>query len=268
MSALSVRIEGLGCWMPGFVDWPALRAGLRGEAEADPNVAARPNPALLPPAERRRAPQPVLLACEVAAQACAAAQRAPAELASVFASTHGDLLITDYMCATLASAPRELSPVRFHNSVHNAPAGYWTIAAHCHAASTSVSAFKASFAAALFEAAVQVHAEGEPVLLVAYDTESAGPLQDVSASHSMFGTALVLAAADKADSSLRLTWSATPCATEPRDTPWPPGFAESFAHNPMAAGALPLLAALATRARQSLRLPASINSTVEVEWTA
>ena len=33
----------------------------------------------------------------------------------------------------LAADPRELSPTRFHNSVHNAPAGYWTVAAHCHA---------------------------------------------------------------------------------------------------------------------------------------
>ena len=268
MSALTVQIEGIGCWTPGFVDWPAVRAGLRGETGADPAAVARPNPALLPAVERRRAPLPVLLACEVAAQACAAASRAPSELASVFASTHGDLLITDYMCLTLATAPRELSPVRFHNSVHNAPAGYWTIAAQCHAASTSISGYHASFAAALFEAAVEVHAEGNPILLVAYDTESAGPLQEVSPSRSLFGTALVIAAATGSGSTLRLQLAGKSVGPDVPDTLLPPEFAALAAQNPMAAGALPLLAALAKGDRRNLRLPAGLNSTLEVEWTA
>ena len=40
----------------------------------------------------------------------------------MFTSTHGDLAITDYMCQTLATAPSEISPTKFHNSVHNAAA--------------------------------------------------------------------------------------------------------------------------------------------------
>ena len=46
---------------------------------------------LLAPAERRRAPDTVAIALEVAAEACEAAARAPADLPCVFASTHGDL---------------------------------------------------------------------------------------------------------------------------------------------------------------------------------
>lgn len=267
MSALELRIEGIGCWAPGFVDWSRARAGLRGEGRADAEAASRPNAAMLPAAERRRAPQPVLLACEVATQACAAARRDPAELASVFACTHGDLLITDYMCATLASAPRELSPVRFHNSVHNAPAGYWTIAARCHAASTSISAFHASFAAGLFEAAVEAHAEGVPVLLVAYDTESAGPLQEVSPSHALFGTAMVLTAAGGADANLRLQLAATANDRKVAQLDLPEAFATLAGANPMAAGALPLLAAIARNQRQTLQLPAGLDNTLDVEWT-
>jgi hypothetical protein len=267
MSALGLRIEGIGCWAPGLVDWSCVRAGLRGEGRADAAVASRPNPAMLPAAERRRAPQPVLLACEIAAQACAAAGREPADLASVFACTHGDLQITDYMCATLASAPRELSPVRFHNSVHNAPAGYWTIAARCHAASTSISAFHASFAAGLFEAAVEAHAEGVPVLLVAYDTESAGPLQEVSSSHALFGTAMVLAPTAEAESNLRLRLAAMPETQDAKALALPDPFAALADTNPMAAGALPLLAAIARNECRFLRLSAGLDSTLEVEWT-
>src|SRR5690606_42059827 len=62
------------------------------------------------------------------------------------------LAITDYMAATLASDPRSISRTRFHNSVHNAAAGYWTIGAGCTAAATAVSAGPASFAQGLLEA--------------------------------------------------------------------------------------------------------------------
>jgi len=143
MHTLTVSIEGIGLWAPGIADWPAA---LRVFAGAAPDVAAvaKPSAAALPPAERRRAPEPVLIASEAAGQACAMAGRDPATLACVFASTHGDIAITDTMCETLAADPRELSPIRFHNSVHNAPSGYWTVATHCHAAATATKALMRS----------------------------------------------------------------------------------------------------------------------------
>jgi hypothetical protein len=63
MIALEVAIEGMGLWAPGWRDWTTARSGLLGEAEADAGVT-RPSADLLPPAERRRAPMPVLLACD------------------------------------------------------------------------------------------------------------------------------------------------------------------------------------------------------------
>ena len=100
---------------------------------------------LLAANERRRAPETVAVALEVALAACSDAGRDPKRLPSVFASTHGDLAITDYMAETLAADPRAISPTRFHNSVHNAAAGYWTIGAGCMAAATAISAGTASF---------------------------------------------------------------------------------------------------------------------------
>src|SRR5690606_29192269 len=127
---------------------------------AEPEQPPRkPSPQLLPANERRRAPDSVALALEVAQHACAAAGRDPAVLPSVFASTHGDLAITDYMCQTLAEAPAQVSPTRFHNSVHNAAAGYWTIGTGCHAPATALSAYRASFAQGLLEAVAQVQVE-------------------------------------------------------------------------------------------------------------
>ena len=203
MTPLQVYVEGIGLWSPQLADFAALRALLDGATPAPP--PARPTAAVLPPNERRRAPESVLLAVEVAGQAVAMSGRDAATLACVFASSHGDQAITDYMCATLAQAPAELSPIRFHNSVHNAPAGYWTIATGCHAPSTAVAAQRASFGAGLLEAVSQVLAGQRPVLLVCSDSGGSGPLGEVTGCSQSFGCALVLAPQAGPASVARLT---------------------------------------------------------------
>jgi hypothetical protein len=181
----------------------------------------------------------VLLAVAAAGQAMAASGLDPTEVASVFSSAHGDQAITDYMCATLAEAPAELSPIRFHNSVHNAPAGYWTIATVCHAASSAISAGAFSFGAGLLEAATQAIANDIPVLLVAFDTAGHGALQAMTRSRTAFAAALVLTPTRTERSQLRLgiaTTAATTAPTAPRDA----RLAGWIADNPSAAG-IPLL---------------------------
>ncbi len=98
MSTMRVKIEGLGLWNPQLGDFHALRAYLVGDEVPAPG---RPAAAMLPANERRRAPESVLLAAEVAGQAVAMSGRAAAELACVFTSSHGDQAITDYMCTEL-----------------------------------------------------------------------------------------------------------------------------------------------------------------------
>lgn len=197
MSGLpELKILGIGAFADGLPDWAAMAAFARGEAGRVEGAPKKPAPSMLPANERRRAPDSVLLALRVAEAACENAGADPAALPSVFTSTHGDLAITDYMCATLASAPTEVSPTKFHNSVHNAASGYWTIGVGCHAPATAISAFDASFAQGLVEAALQIAVDGGPVLLVAYDSPAGGPLQHTSKSEGLFGFALVLDRAD------------------------------------------------------------------------
>jgi hypothetical protein len=140
-------------------------------------------------------------------------------LASVFASTHGDLSITDYMCATLAEDPRAISPTKFHNSVHNAAAGYWTIGAGCMHAANAISGYDASFAEGLLDALTTLAAGAEAVLLVGYDTGSTGPLRSVHACTGLLGGAWVLSRADAAPGaagSVRLAaWLEDGQATDP-----------------------------------------------------
>jgi hypothetical protein len=248
---LSLQVEGVGLWSPALPDLAAFRSLLQGAAP--PPGPARPAPALLPPAERRRAPETVLLAVQAGAEACAMAGREPAQLPCVFACSQGDIATTDAMCLTLAEAPLQLSPTKFHNSVHNAPAGYWTIAAQCRAPSTALSARDLSVGAGLLEAAVQALDRGGPVLLVCYDASARGSALSQVVPHAQgFAAAFVLAPAGTGGRTLRLR-----LAGDGGATPWPeaPSLAD-LAGNP-AAAALPLLAALALAPAAHVQLPAS-----------
>ncbi len=203
MSNLTATIEGIGFWARGLPSWAAARTFVAdGSVAAD--APAKPSPSVLAPNERRRAPDSVAVALDVALAACRAAGRDPATLPSVFTSTHGDLAITDYICSTLVSDPLAISPTRFHNSVHNAAAGYWTIGNGCTAPATAISSFDASFAQGLLEALVQLATGSEAVLLAAYDSCSAGPLTAVSPSSGVLGGALVLSRGRAHESALRL----------------------------------------------------------------
>lgn len=201
----SARVEGIGFWATGRPDWASWSGSA--DVAASPAARARPVASVLGPTERRRAPDSVALAIDVAAQACRAAGRDPAQLRSVFASMHGDLSITDYMCSTLARDPAGLSPTRFHNSVHNAAAGYWTIGTGCHEPYTAVAAGVCTAGEGLLEALVQVSCDRRPVLYVAYDIEARGPLVAVSPSEGMLGLALVLSPMDGPSPHRVIEWS-------------------------------------------------------------
>ena len=193
MNLLRAHIDGMGYWSAGLPSWADARAFIA-TGVLDENAAKKPSAKLLAANERRRAPELVAAALDVALAACEMAGRDPASLSSVFTSCHGDLAITDYMSETLAGPdPASISPTRFHNSVHNAAAGYWTIGAGCMKPATAISAYQASFAQGLLEALVQLASGEDAVLLVACDARGQGPLAEVSASTGLLAGALVLA---------------------------------------------------------------------------
>ncbi|OOG65349.1 hypothetical protein B0E46_03075 [Rhodanobacter sp. B04] len=263
MSTLRVYVDGVGLWSPQLADFAALKSSLAGTVPTPP--PARPAAATLPPNERRRAPESVLLAVEVAGQAVAMSGREAATLACVFASAHGDQPITDYMCATLARAPAELSPIRFHNSVHNAAVGYWTIATGCHAPSTAVAAQRASFGAGLLEAVSQVLADQRPVLLVCSDTAGDEPLLEITGCTQPFGCALVLAPEASTTSLATLDLSVTSRLAGGELAEPLPGWHDANA----SAAALPLLALLARgHGRCQLDAAATLGLQIDMESVA
>lgn len=238
MNALHVQVEGIGLWSPQLIDFDALRRLLAGETPAE--SAVRPHALALSPNERRRATESVLIAVEVASQAAAMSRCGTGNLACVFASAYGDQTTTDYMCRVLARAPVELSPTRFHNSVHNASAGYWTIATNCRAPSSAICAGSASFGAGLLEAAVLACADNRPVLLVCSDTTGVGPLGELIGCTQVFGCALLLSPTTNAGMRLRLATT----MSSPSHPPLPAECLAWMQNNPSAAS-LPLLAILA-----------------------
>jgi hypothetical protein len=167
----------------------------------------------------------------------------PSTLATVFASSTGDPANCDAMCEALAAPERLVSPTRFTNSVHNAAAGIWHIAARARAPSTSLAAFDDSFVAGLLEAALQCLAAQRPVLLVACDLPYPEPLHALRPVADGFGCALLL---NPLSDPAPAPWTATLAlvASEPAATVDGAGL-ETLRRTIPAARALPLLQALA-----------------------
>ncbi|MEX3844577.1 beta-ketoacyl synthase chain length factor [Paraburkholderia sp. BR10882] len=238
---LSVFIESVGVIGPGLANWPQTADVLAARA---PYASARtvlPPPEGLPAAERRRTGAVVKTALAVGHEAVAASGRDATTLAAVFAASGGDGQNCHIICDALASDDRLLSPTRFHNSVHNAPAGYWSIATRDRAASNVLCAHDGSFAAGLLESACQVAVDGVPTLLIAYDADYPEPLHALRPVADAFGVALVLAPQASATTLARLDVTLTEALATPLASPE----LEALRTNNPAARVLPLLEALA-----------------------
>ena len=178
---------------PGLTDWPASQAVLCGRQPYQPRKTVLPAPALLPAAERRRSCAIVKLTLATGLEAIGAAGLDAASLPSVFSASGGDGENCHIICEMLASDDRQISPTRFHNSVHNVAAGYWGIATGAMTTSSVLSAFDASFGAGLLEALTQVAVDGTRTVLLACDTPYPEPLFSARPIPDAFGIALVLA---------------------------------------------------------------------------
>jgi hypothetical protein len=234
---MNVHVVGCAVCGPGLPDWPRARAVLRGESAFDATLVRDPAPVALPPNERRRLPPTARLALGIGMEALDAAGMATREVVTVFTSCGSDGQITHQICEALAKPVPEMSPTRFHNSVHNAPGGYWSIAFGSHAPSTSLCGYEGSFAAGLVEAATQATVERVPVLLVAYDLPYPAPLSALWNVGAPFSAALMLAP-QGAGRALDVELVDEPVSG------WPPTVPSTLATHP-AAASLRLLALLA-----------------------
>lgn len=190
---MKVAIRGIGLLAPGLAGWETGRAVLAGQGAFHPGEIPDPEAVLLPPNERRRSSDCVRWAVQVAQEAIAQSDLDPREVATVFASSGGEMGVLDILCRSLATPERVISPTLFHQSVHNTPSGYWGIATTCQQSSTALSCYDDSFAAGLLEAVTFVYVEQRPMLLVAYDLAVPAPLSEARPIAAGFAVALLLA---------------------------------------------------------------------------
>lgn len=186
-------VAGVGVWSPALPSWPVCRSRLLGEP-VEATESKVPPADWLPPVERRRATLSTRVVLSVTKDALTLAGWEATTLPTVFASSSGSPDITNELCAALAAGDTQISPTRFHNSVHNAAAGYYSIAVGCHAPSTTLGAHDGSAAAGLLEANVLLATDASRALFVAFDVPYTGPLGEIRPISDPFGVALALAA--------------------------------------------------------------------------
>ena len=237
---MQAHVRAIGIVGPGLPDWERARPRLAGAEAYEAEPLPRLRSPLLPSAEARRATALVHLALCPSGQVLTDAASVAADLPSVFASADGDLGILERTCVSLTEAEPWISPHSFHNSVHNAPSGYWSIAAACTGPSTTLSAGNDSFAVGLLEAVLLTNSDpAGACLLVAYDQASPASLAAARPVEHGFACALLL---ERAPSGAGLdVRPGPPAASSGCDTP----ALESLRMGNPAARALPLLEALA-----------------------
>jgi hypothetical protein len=247
---IKVFVKALGLVAPGLAGWQNARAVLDGTQEYQPEEIPVLKPPMLLPNERRRTSKTIKLALQAIHDALGDSITAN-DYSSVFASSEGDMEIVDHICDALNQAGRPVSPTHFHNSVHNAPAGYAGIAGGSHNPSTSLAALQGSFATALLEASVQVVTGNSQVLCVVYDNSVPFPLDEFIPIDRPFAVAILLSR-NGADSLAQLTLELTGKLHESRMSETQ---LESLRIRNPAARSLPLLQQLASAKSARLQFP-------------
>ena len=245
-------MAGVGLLGPGLANRDEGFAILRGERAYQPAVVHAPEARGLAANEARRCPLPARYALDVGYQALSAAGWTATEVSTVFSSGSGDLDILDKNCRALARSPIALSPTLFHNSVHNAVAGYWGIAMQSRAPSTSLSAYDDSFAAGLLEALMSARL-GPPCLLVAYDLPPPPALARVRHVTVPFAVAVAVSRERPSGPCVSVEWEWQP--RDQSETGLLASDLEALRTSNPAARCLPLLQAIAQGAATRVVLP-------------
>lgn len=189
---MELFIQSVSIVSPGLDGWAQAQAVLSGKIAYKPLPLPTFVPNNLPANERRRITPTICIALQAATEASESADCEVENMASVFVSTCGDLAITDRICTALTLPGRPVSPIDFHNSVHNAPASYWAIGTKSRTPSTSLSAGPDGFATGLLDAATQVCFDPCPVLLVVYDLPPPPTLRWPEGPRTAFACSLIL----------------------------------------------------------------------------
>lgn len=246
-------IHSVGIIAPGMDTWLEAATILRGEKRYEKTEVPKFTPNLLRPNERRRTTSLIKLALQVGEQAIENADISADQVSSVFASSEGDIDIVDKICHALTLPDRPVSPTHFHNSVHNAPAGYWAIATGSHLPSISMSAGAGTLVGGLLEAAGLCATENTPTILVCYDYPPPEILKSKISIDESFGCAFVMSGTARENSMAQIQLELIN-SDEQTCLTADPALESLRLCNPTAR-ILPLLQAIACKQQQTVVLP-------------
>jgi hypothetical protein len=266
---MKAQILSIGLTAPGLVNFETFKKMMLTNQLPDLSKAIEKySPTFLPANERRRTTATIQLALKTAEEALVSFQQAypeiDAKLPVLFVCKDGDTLISARMCQAVSEEEPMISPTQFHNSVHNAPAGYWMIGQENQAPASAISVGEYAIANGLLEAVLQSQSYGKPVLMVIYDLplDELMPVDTVQKSKAPFAFSMILDASKVIESdypllSLSLT----------QDTPF-----KSLKSNPYtgvpAAEAYPLLQSIALyqsgHEKSDMHFPLNRNNFIKV----
>ena len=189
-----VTVSGIGLLGPRLPGWSASRAILTGAQPYVPDEIPVPVGSCLRPAERRRATAVTRWALDVAHEALGDTPHS--DVTSIFTSSGGEVEVIHGIFEQLACQDRRLSPTAFHNSVHNAAAGYWSIASGSRRSADSLCAFDDSFGTGLGEALLRCISGERNVLLIAVDLPPLFPISEFRPVTQPFALGLLLNGSD------------------------------------------------------------------------
>jgi len=261
---MRLYIEGVGVTGSGMASWEEAVSVLTGKKSYTPSEPEYVAPDVLPPNERRRSVRTVRLAIQAAKEAVDSSGVKMESIPTVFASCLGDGLVIHSLFNSLSKPGRVVSPTAFHNSVHNAPVGYWLIGAGCMEASTSIACNESTFGSAFMESAAQLAIEANRILLVAYDIPSPKPLHYAMPFSAAFAVSLCLSGARGEASVAVVEVGVAPKAGNRPSEMTDPGLEALRAGNP-AARSLPLCHALANKRSGKVFVEYSKGSLLELD---
>lgn len=259
-------IQSIGLAGSGFNNWEQAKMILNSEESfsIDPTDAYKIT--ILKPNEARRTSTTIKIALQTAEESLSNSSFQADQLFSVFVSSDGDPNILQSICQELATADKFVSPTQFHNSVHNAPAGYWSIGQQSMQGINSIACGDCSVAGALIEADSLLQAGEDAVLVVCFDLKSPTPLDSARNITYSLSSSMIVTRESTIDSlfsaELKLLSAKSAEITPIAD----PVLEELRVDSPAATG-LPLLKSLAGKVSDQLTLPYSQALSLQVNLT-
>jgi hypothetical protein len=190
---MNAYIQAIGLQAPGLEGWCQSHSVLTGERPYQAIPLTHYSPQFLPPNERRRTTDTIKLALRTAEDTTRDLDDTTrSTLPAIFACVDGDTAISAQMTQAILSDEPMVSPIHFHNSVHNAPAGYWMIGQRNHQAASAVSAGDHQLGNALLETCSQLDNLTSDVMLILYDLPIDPIIETYQPDRVPFGAGLIL----------------------------------------------------------------------------